>query len=99
MARITKTEEKTFTTIDEAARFVRNIDGRVGFMVKVEAFLPTTDNKGFPGMTFLTVSRRQFIEVIRGMGTTLVDERGGKIVLRIDARDDYSTSRPIVTMY
>lgn len=99
MARITKTEKKTFTTIDEAARFVRNIDGRVSFAVKVEAFLPTTDDKGFPGMTFLTVSRRQFIEVIHGMGKTLVDERGGKIVLRIDAGEDYSFSRAHVSLY
>jgi len=99
MARITKTEKRTFTTIDEAARFVRNIDGRVSFAVKVEAFLPTENDRGFPGMTFLSVSRRQFIEVIHGMGKTLVDKRGGKIVLRIDANEEYSTSRAHVSLY
>lgn len=82
MARITTDDNIEFTTIDAAVRFVKNLDGRVRFSVKVEAFLPTEEGRGFPGMTFLSVSRAQFIQALKGMGKILVDERGGKIVLR-----------------
>lgn len=75
---------KTFATVEAAARYVKNIKGKVRFQLMVHVFLPTTEGRGFPGQTCITVSRTQFIEAVRGMGTTLVDERGGKIVLRID---------------
>lgn len=82
MARITTDDNIEFTTIDAAVRYIKNLDGRVSFTVKVEAFLPTEEGRGFPGMTFLRVSRTQFIQAVRGMGKVLVDDRGGKIVLR-----------------
>lgn len=87
MATIKENGTREFTTIEEAVKFVTNLHGRVRFSVKVDAFLPTEDDKGFPGMTFLSVSRTQMCDAIRGMGRVLVDERGGRIRLHLTAAD------------
>ncbi|HEY7822708.1 MAG TPA: hypothetical protein VIG24_07750 [Acidimicrobiia bacterium] len=85
MATIKENGIREFTTIEEAVKFVTNLHGRVRFSVKVDAFLPTEGEKGFPGMTFLSVSRSQMCDAIRGMGRVLVDERGGRIRLHLTA--------------
>jgi len=93
MAHIREQGILEFSTIDAAKAFARNVHGKVHYSVKVDAFLPTGDDRGFPGMTFLTVSRRQFLDAIEGMGRTLVDERGGKIRLHVEpAASDYHSA-------
>lgn len=49
MAKITKDQTRICTTA-EAVSLVKNADGRVRFMVGVQVFLPTTENRGFPGV-------------------------------------------------
>ena len=95
---ITKEEKIEFTTVAAAVKWVTNLRGRSSFMVMCHAFLPTENGRGFPGQTALTVSRKDFINVIKGMGTTLVDDRGGKIVLRVDT-PCYEGGRASVALY
>ncbi len=85
MGHIRKDERHEFSTIDEAVRFVKNIRGKPRFAVRIESFLPTSNGKGFPGSTYLGVTRPQFIEVIEGMGRVLVDDRGGRVVVECKA--------------
>jgi hypothetical protein len=89
MAKITKEETLLFATVAEAVAFARNADGRVRFQVFVRAELPIEGEPGraFPGSTCLVVSRKDFCEVLRGIGITLVDKRGGRIQLKTSPAD------------
>lgn len=89
-------KEKLFTTIADATRYVRNMKGRVRFQLMVHAFLPTEEGRGFNGTTCISVSRSQFVQALEGMGTTLVDQRGGKIKLRITKSSFDSTDNSLI---
>lgn len=81
--------------IDNALKFVRNAEGRVRCQVKVSAFLPTDEEMGFEGMTFISVSRETMLKVIEDVGENLCRKRGAKIKLRCNADED-PTSRSLV---
>jgi hypothetical protein len=89
MAHIRNDDKLTFDKTENAIRYVKNLDGRVRFQVNVTAFLPTENERGFEGSTFITISRATFQKVIADMGRTLVDDRGAKIVLRVTASTGY----------
>lgn len=79
---------RQFTTVDAACKFVRNCGKGTKFMVFVRAFLPTDENRGFDGSAALVVSRADMLKVIQDVGRTLVDKRGGRIVLRVNYPDE-----------
>ena len=82
MARIIRTEELLLSSA-EALSLIKNADGKVRFSIKVSAFLPTGDDKGFEGMSFLTISRADALKCVADMMRTFED-RGAK--LRVHTR-------------
>lgn len=85
MAKITKKETLTCTAA-EADAIIRNADGRVRFQVKVSAFLPTSDERGFEGLTFITISKSEARRVVRSMLQHL-EERGARVRLHMSPPD------------
>lgn len=83
MPRIKKDDKLEFTSVAAATAYVKSLRGKVRFQVMVEAFLPTEGDRGFPGSTFITIPKAQFIQVLDSMGFTFVDARGGRFVLRV----------------
>jgi len=81
MSRITKEDKLAFDSVADAQRFVRNLEGRPRFQVRINCFLPTEDDRGFEGSTCISISRAEFIKVIGDVGRTFVDKRGAKIRL------------------
>lgn len=86
MARITKDESVTLTTAD-AMRLARNVSGKVRFQVRVDASLPIEGEpeKYFPGATYLSVSRADFLKVLGDICGEVLERRGGRIGLRLHA--------------
>lgn len=66
---------------DEALKLVRDVKGRCMFMVHVQAFLPTADNMGLPGMTVIQVSRKEMLRVIKDACSDVFVRRGAKVRL------------------
>lgn len=87
MSSITQEGALEFTTVADAQRFVRNLEGRPRFQVHVNCFLPTSDDRGFEGSTCISISRQEFIKVLGDVGRTLVDKRGARIVLNVTPAD------------
>lgn len=84
MAKITKDETRICTTA-EAVSLVKNADGKVRFMVGVQVFLPTSEDKGFPGYEALIVTRRQFLGIVSRVAKGSFEDRGGRIKLTLKA--------------
>lgn len=90
MSTFTESGERTFNTVDEAYRFARDLKGKVRYSLMVTAFLPTTEDKGFEGMTFIRVTRRQFLEAMKNTCSKTLEERGAKVRLHLTAPDEDS---------
>lgn len=82
MAYITK-QETLDLSLEDAVLYLRRVYGRVRFQLKVSAFLPTQNDRGFEGVHFISVSRNQMIETVEQMGRVLCTDRGAKIRLHL----------------
>lgn len=81
-----KPEEQILVmTREEADKFIRNFKGPVRFSVMPTAFLPIpdSDNKGFDGIAFLSVSRAEFRKVVFNMLSETLQKRGARIRLSL----------------
>lgn len=85
MAKITR-KEKLILTREEAASFLRNADGRVRFHVRCAALLPIEHDPDhyFEGVTFLTVSKKQAIDVAMGLLSPSLQARGARLHIETD---------------
>lgn len=91
MAKITFKEVHTFK-LEEALRFLRNADGRVRFQFRVSAFMPIeTDGpegpdvgKGFEGVTYITVSKKQALLLAAGLLSPTLEKRGARLRIETD---------------
>lgn len=85
MAKITKAQELHLTRA-EAVALIKNADGKVRFQFRVSALLPIQgeDDKCFEGVTFLSVSKAQAVELVLGLLSETLEKRGARISLRTD---------------
>lgn len=86
MAKITQDQELVLTR-EEAYKLIKNADGRVRFQVKVQAWLPIKDepNKGFDGITFISVSREQALQISQEVLGEILQARGGRLRVSLTA--------------
>lgn len=82
MAKVTK-EEVRICTRQEAHSIIKNADGKIRFMVKLSAFLPTDGNRGFEGITFITVSKKEAAKIVLDLLSETLEGRGGRLRLHM----------------
>lgn len=79
-------------TVEEALKLVNKRTGlkNVGYRVFIRPLLPITDeNKVFPGMALVRVSKAEFIRAIKD-ALELFQERGARIEMKVP-EDDFES--------
>lgn len=75
-------EVHEFTTLEAALKFARNVKN-TRYMVHVHATLPTTENRYFPGSCALTISKKDFLQCVERVWSTVYAEKGARLRLEI----------------
>ena len=80
MAKITEKKSVELSVAD-AVSLVKNANGRVRFQVRIQAYLPCGEGKVFDGITFLSISRTDMVDTIKGICSETLERRGAKVRL------------------
>jgi len=79
---------QVIVTAEEAIKLINKRTGlkHIGYMVGVRPHLPIGDNKYFPGLALVRVSKAQFIRAIKD-SLEYFEKRGAKIEMRVPTED------------
>lgn len=78
MAKITR-KETLLLTRTEAHNLIKNADGRVRFQFRVTSFMPTEGDKGFEGLTYISLSKKEAMSTVLHLLSETLQARGARL--------------------
>lgn len=79
---------------EEALHFVKHAKGAVQWGFQLTAFLPTSEDRGFEGISFIHVSRKEALNKVAGLLSQTLSERGARMRFHITPPGDLSNKSP-----